>query len=289
MSSQPQRFERTLESLRRVIVAGSPYKKDVHPVIREIEKRFIASGVEVITQISDDHSFGPHLQDADLVISVGGDGTLLGLVRRTIRAGVPIMGVNLGKLGFLAEYTVDDVYAIADGSMPLTGVVKNRSVLAVRTSQSDEVYYALNDAIIAQGILTRLVHLRLSVDGEHATDYRADGLIMATPTGSTAYSLSLGGPILAADLSAIVVTPNAPHSLTNRPIVIPGSAQLSVEIMNYSHEVAVMIDGQERIDVSQGDIIHVQMVEHAVTLLGSGRYSQFEILRRKLGWGDGPL
>lgn len=289
MSSQPQRFERTLESLRRVIVAGSPYKKDVHPVIREIEKRFIASGVEVITQISDDHSFGPHLQDADLVISVGGDGTLLGLVRRTIRAGVPIMGVNLGKLGFLAEYTVDDVYAIADGSMPLTGVVKNRSVLAIRTSQSDEVYYALNDAIIAQGILTRLVHLRLSVDGEHATDYRADGLIMATPTGSTAYSLSLGGPILAADLSAIVVTPNAPHSLTNRPIVIPGSAQLSVEIMNYSHEVAVMIDGQERIDVSQGDIIHVQMVEHAVTLLGSGRYSQFEILRRKLGWGDGPL
>lgn len=289
MSITQQRFERTVESLRRVIVAGSPYKTEAHPVVHEIAQRFTASGVEVVADLSGELDLVPLLPDADLVISVGGDGTLLGLVRRTIRGGVPIMGVNLGKLGFLAEYTVDDVYAIADGRVPLEGVVKNRSVLAVRAPRTERVYYALNDAIISQGILTRLVHLRLSVDGEHATDYRADGLIMATPVGSTAYSLSLGGPILAADLSAIVITPNAPHSLTNRPIVIPGSAKLSVELMNYSHEVAVMVDGQERIDLQQGDVIHVQMVEGAVTLLGSGRYSQFEILRRKLGWGDGPL
>lgn len=289
MNTKPHHFKRTLDSLKRVVVAGSPYKTEAHPVVHEIAARFKASGVEVIADVSASFGLEPLIPDVDLVISVGGDGTLLGLVRRTIRAGVPIMGVNLGKLGFLAEFTVDDVLAIADGRVPLQGVVKNRSVLAVQLPRSNCVHYALNDAIIAQGILTRLVHLRLSVNGEHATDYRADGLIMATPVGSTAYSLSLGGPILAADLSAIVITPNAPHSLTNRPIVIPGSAKLSVELMNFSHEVAVMVDGQERIDLQQGDVIHIQMVEHAVTLLGSNRYSQFEILRRKLRWGDGPL
>jgi NAD+ kinase len=147
---------------------------------------------------------------------------------------------------------------------------------------------ALNDVAVSQGIMTRLVELDMWIGGEHAIAYRADGLVVSTPVGSTAYSLSLGGPILGRGLQALVVTPMAPHSLTNRPIVVDAAEELAFEVRGQVGELALLIDGQERIDLHAHDRITIRRSPHQVTLVSSGRLGPYGVLREKLGWGLGP-
>jgi NAD+ kinase len=199
---------------------------------------------------------------------------------------VPTLGVNLGKLGFLAEHSLEDVYAYVEGAIPQNWRLNPKMMLQAQLNGRTQ--YALNDVLIAQGVMTRLINIDMSVDNVHATQYRADGVIVSTPVGSTGYSLSLGGPILTQGLRAFVVTPMAPHSLTNRPIVLEGSSRVSLRVQGTVDELALVADSQERLDINPGDLVTVSAAPTDFLLISSGKRSYFDILRQKLAWGQQP-
>ena len=225
-------FSLSARDLKRVIVTSSRYKPQAHELVAETAARLRDLGAAV----TEDPDGVLHLAnlEADLVICVGGDGSLLSTARRLVGNCTPTLGVNLGKLGFLAEHSVADLKSYLAGEdvhgwqlnpkMMLQATIQTDSGEAVSGDASVHTYYALNEVTISQGVITRLIHIDMDVNGAHASQYRADGLIISTPVGSTSYSLSLGGPILSQGLRAFVVTPNAPHALTNRAVVLEGSS-----------------------------------------------------------------
>ncbi len=287
--SKAAAFSLPAGSLRLVIIASTRYKPEAHPLAERLASLFQASGARVVLDMAGAGELERHAAAADLVVSVGGDGTLLSAARRLAGSDVPLMGVNLGKLGFLAEFGAEEALAYAAGGVTPSWPVGEKMLLQVSIAGRPGVRYAFNDAMLSQGVMTRLVRVRMRVDGAYATEYRADGLVVSTPVGSTAYSLSLGGPILDHGLRALVVTPVAPHSLTNRPIVLPGSAVIGLEILTRSDEIAMVIDGQERIDLEVGDTILLTAAERGLRLMTTGRRTAFDLLRHKLAWGEGPL
>lgn len=293
-SSGP-RFTTPAAALSKAIVTSTRHKPAAHPLAKELAAGLRTAGVDVVLDLTGEAPLAGELDGTDVVISVGGDGTLLAAARRVVGTGVPVIGVNLGKLGFLAEFGADEALAYVTGSLEPHWPVMERSMLRVTHDDGDggrsqrDVRYALNDAMLSQGVMSRLISVRMRVDGEYATEYRADGLVVSTPVGSTAYSLSLGGPIISQRLNALVVTPIAAHSLTNRPIVLPGSSSISLEIVSSSDEIALVIDGQERIDLSVGDTIEMTSAPRGLALVSTGRRTSFEVLRHKLRWGEGLL
>ncbi|MEX2540820.1 MAG: NAD(+)/NADH kinase [Trueperaceae bacterium] len=275
-------------ALRKVVLTSTHYK----PRAQELARRLAASaerlGVEVLSDYDGVLPLQQLVEGADLVVAVGGDGTLLGTARRLVGCQVPVVGVNLGKLGFLAEHRFEDVLAYLDGSPPQGWRLSPKMMLQLNLNGAEEPRFALNDVIVSQGVMTRLIEIGMEVDGLHATEYRADGLVVSTPTGSTAYSLSLGGPILGQGLRAFVITPIAAHSLTNRPIVIEGDSQVSIEVLSDIGELALVVDGQERLDLGQGDRFTVRAAPTDLLLVSPGRLTYFDVLRHKLGWGARP-
>ena len=281
----PGRFERPAASLRRVAVVSTRFKPAAHPVAARLAEAFAAAGPEVVLDLAGDEPLRE--LGLELVVAVGGDGTMLSTARRLVGADTPVLGVNLGKLGFLAAFGAEEVERYASGGLAPDWPVSPKMMLEVRLQGDGSPRHALNDVLFAQGVITRLAHLRLSVDAQPASEYRADGLVVSTPVGSTAYSLSLGGPILSQDLRAMVVTPIAPHSLTNRPIVISGASVIGLELLSPVDDMALVLDGQERLDLRHGDAVEVRAAPEALQLIASER-SAFEVLRLKLGWGEGP-
>ncbi len=277
--------------LRRVIVTSSRYKPQAHVLVSETAAQLRDCGATVV----EDADGTLHLADieADLVIVIGGDGTLLSAARRLVGSRTPTLGVNLGKLGFLAEHSVADLRAYLAGE-DVNGWQLNPKMMLEATlaanANGDEAhtYYALNEVTIAQGVMTRLIHIDMDVNGAHASQYRADGLIISTPVGSTSYSLSLGGPILSQGLRAFVVTPYAPHALTNRPIVLEGSSQVGFRVSSPVDELALIVDSHERYPLRPGDRFTVCAAPTDFMLISSGKRSYFDILRTKLGWGSSP-
>jgi NAD+ kinase len=281
-------FDLPAAELRHVVVASTKQKPIAHPVAIALGEAFERSGARVTLDLAGERTLRD--DDLDLVVSVGGDGTLLSTARRVVGAGTPVLGVNLGKLGFLAEFGADEIRAYASGVLLPNWPVSPKMMLVVhREGDGDGPRYALNDLMLTQGVMTRLMRIRMSVDDHHATEYRADGLVVSTPVGSTAYSLSLGGPILSQHLRAFVVTPIAPHSLTNRPIVLAGDSVVGIEVVSPADEMALVVDGQERVDLVLGDRLRIAAAEHALWLVSSGRRSDFDVLRHKLRWGEGPV
>lgn len=279
-------FNRPAAALRRVVVTSSRYKPQAHPLAEEIASSLEALGAEVLRDLEGTRQLAPLCQAAELVIAVGGDGTLLSAARRLVGATTPTLGVNLGKLGFLAEHSPEEIRSYLAGAMPQGWQLSPKMMLQV--SLGGATRYALNDVAIGQGVMNRLLDLELDVDGYHATRYRADGIVISTPIGSTAYSLSLGGPILSQGLRAFVITPIAPHALTNRPIVLEGSSQVRCTVLSSAVEVALVVDGQERLELAVGDSFTVSAAPTDFWLISSGRRSYFDILRAKLGWGERP-
>lgn len=222
---------------------------------------------------------------ADLVIVLGGDGSLLGVARLTGSRPVPVLGIHHGDFGFLTDSGDTDLDVIIDAA--LDGELKHdrRGMLAVSVRRSGaEVAtgQALNDAVIGRGSLSRMLTLEVKVDGEELAEYRGDGLIVATPTGSTAYSLSAGGPVVEPSMPAMVLTPIAPHTLGSRPLVLPDTSTIAIRIASDCDDAALTVDGQEQTGLEPGDCIEVtRSGNHAViaTLSGDGYFS---ILRRKL-------
>jgi NAD+ kinase len=224
----------------------------------------------------------------DFIIVLGGDGTLLSMARAVGDLGVPLLGINLGGLGFLTATTVEEAVAAVDAYLGGRMAIDERMMLAarvVRRGQSVGEYAALNDVVITKSAMSRIINLQVSVQGEYATAYRADGLIISTPTGSTAYCLSAGGPILFPTMDAVVIVPIASHTLTNRPIVLPGHQRIDVTLKT-DQDVMLTIDGQIGVNLNEHDTVQVEQAASRIRLVRFPRTDFFSVLRTKLKWGE---
>ena len=229
-------------------------------------------------------------QQLDLVIVLGGDGTLLSAARSTAPIDVPLLGVNLGSLGFLTEVPLQSLYPMLDAIAEGRAQIEHRALMRCQLLRGDTVrgnYLVFNDAVVNKTTIARLNTYDLYIDKTFVASYRADGMIVATPTGSTAYSLSAGGPVLMPSVNAFVITPVAPHSLTHRPLVVPDSAEIEI-LLKSAEEVAYLsLDGQPGLDLSDGDRVCCRRSEHHVDLFRTGA-DFFQVLRTKLKWGERP-
>jgi NAD+ kinase len=231
--------------------------------------------------------------ECDLIVVLGGDGTLIGMADRIAQAGadVPIVGVNFGSLGFLTEITLTELYPSLDSVLTGTAEIEERMMLRSRTLRSGAVYadrLALNDVVITKGALSRIIDLAVAIGDRPVMRVRADGLIIASPTGSTAYNLAAGGPILHPEVDALLLTPIAPHMLTNRPIVIPAASEVRVRpVMNGSNEeVFVTFDGQSGHALQSEDEISVSRADKPLRLVRASTRTYFDVLRQKLKWSE---
>jgi len=223
----------------------------------------------------------------DLVVVLGGDGTLLS-VARSLADSIPILGVNMGNLGFLTEVPRSELYPSIMKFLEGDYEVDERALLDVslRRATGEEVSYrVLNDAVINKSALARIIELVVTVDGHRVATYRSDGLIISTPTGSTAYNLAAGGPILNPQLPVVVVTPICPHTLTLRPIVVPDSASVELRLETPHEEVYLTLDGQEGTQIECGDTIRLRRSNDVVRLVKTSDRTFYDSLRDKLRWG----
>ena len=271
--------------------------KRQHPGASELAERFAATlrarGVAVVAEqaiagvrVADKTSI---VAEADLVIALGGDGTILSTGRLVGPRGLRIFGVNLGGLGFLTEVATADALAALDRVLAGEFHLDERTTLAVRVRRAGAVIaesQVLNDAVINKSALARIVDLRTSVDGEYLCVYKADGLIVATPTGSTAYSLSAGGPVVSPSVGVIILSPICPHTLTQRPLVVSDSSVVAVELHATDQEVLLTLDGQEGIPLRDDDLIEIAKSPHVVSLVRTGGRGFLSVLREKLHWGE---
>lgn len=224
----------------------------------------------------------------DWLVVLGGDGTLLSMARAVGDLRVPILGVNLGGLGFLTATPLDEMMAAVEALVSGQMAIEERMMLAARVRRRGEwvaEHVALNDAVILKSAMSRIINLSVSVEGRHATAYRADGLIISTPTGSTAYSLSAGGPILFPLMDAVVITPVCSHTLTNRPIVVPGTDRIEVTLLA-DQEVMATMDGQVGVGLREGDTVEICKAAARIRLVRFPQKDFFSVLRTKLKWGE---
>jgi len=226
----------------------------------------------------------------EMVIVLGGDGTLLSVSRLVEGKDVLILGVNLGGLGFLTEVTVEELFGTLEMIFKNEFVTDNRSMLkAVVHRKGEQVAQSLvlNDVVISKGTLARMIQLEIFINRQFVTAMRGDGLILATPTGSTAYSLSAGGPILYPSVEAMTLTPISPHMLSNRPIVIPNDVEVQVILKTREEGTAVTFDGQVAFSLRYEDSVEIRTAENKIKLIRSPQRNYYEVLRRKLKWGEG--
>lgn len=224
----------------------------------------------------------------DLLVVIGGDGTLLSVARPAGKAKTPILGINLGSLGFLTEVALEELYESIDRGLKGKLTIDTRMMLqaeVLRKKKSMGKYSLLNDIVINKSALARIVDLSVEIDGYYMTTYKADGLIISTPTGSTAYSLSAGGPIVFPNMKAIMITPICPHTLTHRPIVVPDNVKITITLLT-EEDVYFTIDGQLGFPIHYGDIVTVSRSKDRVRLIRPHERNYFDLLRRKLKWGE---
>jgi NAD+ kinase len=226
---------------------------------------------------------------ADLVVVLGGDGTLISVARLMGDRQVPILGVNLGSLGFLTEITLDELYPALESCLTEGPVLSERMMLRVALVRDDveiETHHVLNDVVINKGALARIIDMETTVNGSWLTTFKADGLIISTPTGSTGYSLSANGPIVHPDLNCLLITPICPHTLTNRPIVVAGDALINVRLLPMNEDVFLTLDGQVGFELKYNDCIRVERATQRTRLVMSKSKDYYEVLRTKLKWGE---
>jgi len=287
--------EDRLEKMEKVGFVLRPDSSNIKPLYDEIKKAFESYGIEVMLEQTSalmigvkGVSFEKMCSQSDFLVSLGGDGTLLSLVRRSYGSGKPVLGINAGNLGFLADVRIDEVdyflkklfdgaYRI-DARMMIAGYIKKQSGEKID-------FFALNDVVITSPIPSKMVKVNASIDGIRFNSYRGDGLIISTPTGSTAYNLAAGGPVMYPLTKAFIITPVMAHSLTNqRPLVVPTDFYIELDVEKY--EAIVSIDGQERYDFEEGDVVHLGGAVEGAKLLHRKERDYFSILRDKLFWGD---
>lgn len=291
--------------ISRVGIVAKSHLRAAAPHLTEVASWLEARRVEPIFESATDALAGPAatgsrrvfekpalVSQVDLIVVLGGDGTLLSMADCIGAAGadVPILGVNFGRLGFLTEVTLAELYPALDAAISGTARVEERLMLrstTIRKSVPFAEHATLNDVVVTKAARSRMIELSVYVGPEFVTRVKADGLIVATPTGSTAYNLAAGGPIVQPGMDALVLTPIAPHMLTNRPIVIPSGSPVRVQpLMDERDEVYVTFDGQDGYELEAGDEVRICCAPRRLKLLHSSTRSYFEVLREKLKWNE---
>lgn len=226
---------------------------------------------------------------SDLLVVLGGDGTLLAAAREAAPRGIPILPINLGSLGFLTSFTLEELYPALEETLAGKAETSERVMLTaslLRKRQAIESKNVLNEIVVNKGALARMIEVELYIDEEFVCRYRADGLIVATPTGSTAYSLSAGGPIVHPDVESLIVTPICPHTLTDRPVVIGDGSKIEMRLRGDAESVYLTLDGQKGILMQSEDRVGIARAKERLKLIQPHRKSYYEILRSKLKWGE---
>lgn len=284
--------------MKRIGIIAKLHADVVRGVLQELEAWLVRHERDVLMDIDTAALIGRKSpiqksripEQSDLIIVLGGDGTLLSVARLAAGRDVPILGVNLGGLGFLTEVTLEELFPtiekifnkdyVTDDRLMIQGVVRRQGEVVARSA-------VLNDVVVSKGTLARMIRIEIFVNNQFVTSLRGDGAIVATPTGSTAYSISAGGPILHPSVAALLVTPICPHMLTNRPIVIPDQAQVEMVIRTQEEGTTVTFDGQVGFSLRQNDVVEVVALADKIRLIRSPERNYFEVLRRKLKWGEG--
>ncbi len=284
-------------TLRTIGIALKPEQLQLGALVQEIEKWLRDRGIEVLLGLNAakaaQRSGVPRselVDRVDLMVVLGGDGTLLAVARAIGERAVPVLGVNLGTLGYLAEILPEELFPTLERVLAGDFSTESRMRLDVRAERDGREigrYLALNDAVIARTALSRMVDLQAWADDAEVTIYHGDGVIAATPTGSSAYSLSAGGPLLLPGLNAIVLTPICPHALTQRPVVVPETCHIAVKVLDArGGEVQLTVDGQVGCELAEGDRVRICASDHPLQLLAPRNRNRFEIMRNKLRWGE---
>lgn len=278
----------------RVAVFGNPHYADLEGVLERLES--IAARLDLDLVHEEEPGDGVDLSAAsgprvDLVLTLGGDGTLLRGARAAGPLGIPVLGCNLGRLGFLTLARREELEPALERVVGGEYEIEERLALEVRvrpgrTPGPDGSFYGVNDAVLHKSGFARLITLRLWADEEEVGHYSADGIILATATGSTAYSLSAGGPIVVPTMDGLLATPISPHTLAVRPVVFPGSTRLTVELLAGVDDLALTVDGQSGCRLRVGDRVDVGRSPHPLRLVRLPGHTFFGVLRRKLRWGD---
>ena len=230
--------------------------------------------------------------NADVLLVLGGDGTMLNAARLAGEQSIPILGVNMGGLGFLTEVRPENLYSSLDRVFANDFVLDERLMLKTHVHRHGETVargVVLNDVVISKGTLARMIELKIAIQGQFVTNLRGDGLIVSTPTGSTAYSLSAGGPIISPAVQSLMLTPICPHTLTHRPLIVPGNVEIEVTLTSKDNGAMATLDGQVGIAMTQGDTALIQASDHRTRLIRFPESHYYDVLREKLKWGDSEI
>ena len=281
-----------MRRIERVGFVIKPHAPDVAGILKDLVKYFEERGVDCLLEGVAAEKIGRQGGEereeipakVDLVLVLGGDGTLLSIAHKAAQENVPVMGVNLGNLGFLTEVPLKEMYETLEAFLSGSGeIVSPRLMLSVVKGQ--ESLCCLNDVVVTKGALARMIHFSIVIDGKQIATLRADGLIISTPTGSTAYSLSAGGPIIHPLIPAIIIAPICPHTLSFRPMVISSRSQVRVQLLTENEEVYFTLDGQRGGLLSKSEVMEVKKSGFELPLISSPRRNYFDLLHEKLGWG----
>ena len=283
---------------RTVGIISRPRRSNLAEVVpallRWLEARGVATvhDTETATCLKDGEMGRTRQQvadNADLLLVLGGDGTLLAAAREAAARGIPILPINMGSLGFLTSFTLEELYPALETALSGKAAIDERVLLLVERIHGDKVLTqqrVLNDAVVHKGTLARMIELELYIDGGFVCRYRADGLIVATPTGSTAYSMSAGGPIVHPSVESILITPICPHTLSDRPVVVPDTAQIELRLSESSESLYLTLDGQTGSPAQVGDRVRITRAAERIKLIQPPDKPYWEILRNKLKWGE---
>ena len=289
--------------MNRIGIIAKRNKPEAANIIHHLVDWFRPKKIEVYIEDEMADLLGPHALEpnvktiereafpshAEMILVLGGDGTLLSVARLVGDHKVPILGVNLGGLGFLTEITLEELYRVLERVIQGDFTTDERVVLSasvIRKGKGVAEFPVLNDAVINKGALARIIDMETTINGEYVTTFKSDGLIISTPTGSTAYNLSAGGPIVYPSLHCIILTPICPHTLTNRPIVVPDEVEIRATLKTRQQEVMLTLDGQQGFPLEVEDVVEVKKAAVGILLIKSPYRHYFEVLREKLRWGE---
>lgn len=275
--------------MKKILVSGDLCKKKIFDSICGLKPWLDKHVVTEIIDLSKEKTI--EKRDAEMIVVFGGDGAILSTCRGLGKNQIPLIGVHMGRFGFLAELVEKDVCTSLEKIFTGDYRIRKRMLLQCTVDRSGKRIgdsTALNEAVISRSSLSRLISIKLNINGEDVATYRADGLIISTPLGSTAHALSAGGPILTPDLNAFIIVPICPHTLTNRPLVVSGDAKIEMEVLSPLNETGITVDGQIFVRLEMGDKVKVERSETEIHMIDIGTRTFYSVLREKLNWGGQP-
>jgi NAD+ kinase len=277
--------------IKSAAIIVKPHHDEARVTAEQLSAWFALRGIEQVGQTlpaSDARREPTLVSDADLIVVLGGDGTMISAARMVGDGDIPVLGINYGSLGYLTDFRIEEMLPALDAIIAGEYDIDRRVMLDVELLRGEEQITSgrvLNDVVVNKSALARIIDIEVQLNGLFVNDFRADGLIVSTPTGSTAYNLSAGGPIVYPSMNAVVVTPICPFTLTNRPLVIPDSAEITLKLESGNEGVILTLDGQLGFDMKVGDVVRTRKSSTTLNLVRPTNRNYFDVLRDKLRWG----